>query len=139
MKWWSFLVAFSVVMSPFPGHAQSMPVEPGVWEFTYSIPDPLGGSGLSSVHRTCVRERVVTPARVIAQIPECRVWDAIVRGTSAKWKMRCTTQAGTMAGTGSLRSNTVSVAGSLDLSVSIGALQVPVPGTFKGRRIGKCR
>lgn len=116
-----------------------MQVEPGLWEFTSSLPDPLGGDGGKQVYRTCVRERTITPERVMAQRKECHIWNAVVVGPSAKWEMRCETPAGPMAGSGSLRSNGSTVAGSLQMTMAVGSLEIPMTGRFRGRRVGACR
>lgn len=125
--------------SPAVAFAAGIDVDPGLWEFTSSIPDPTAGDGKPRIYRTCVRERTITPERVMAQRKECRIWNAVAQGTSARWKMRCDTPAGPMTGNGSLRSNGQSVTGSIDLVVTIASLEVPLQGTFRGRRIGACR
>ncbi|HYB99265.1 MAG TPA: DUF3617 family protein [Candidatus Limnocylindrales bacterium] len=143
MMWrWRWLVALMLMMAPCAAAAAGvagMPVEPGLWEFSSSIPDPTGGTAWQQRHRTCVRERVVTPERVMRQLDECRIGSVVIRGSSASWKMRCQTPAGPMAGTGSLRSTTSSVSGVLELAMTFGMLEIPVTGTFKGRRVGKCQ
>ena len=114
-------------------------VEPGLWEFSSSIPDPTSGDGGPRTYRTCVRDRTITPERVMASQKECRIWNAVFSGPSAKWKMRCDTPAGPMSGSGSLRSNGSAVAGSLDFTMMLGSLEVPITGDFRGRRVGACR
>jgi len=120
-------------------HAEGLPVEPGLWEVTWSMPDPLRGEPIRQVERTCVRDRVITAERVNAKMQQCRISNAVIHGPTARWKMRCDTPAGPMTGTGSLRSSPVAVAGSVEMTVALGALEIPVTGAFKGRRIGDCR
>lgn len=124
---------------PAVAFADGLQVEPGLWEFVSSIPDPLSGEPLKQVHRSCVRDRTITPARVMAQIKECRIWNASFKGALVHWKMRCETPAGPMVGNGKLRSIGTSVLGALEMTMALGALEIPVNGTFKGRRIGACR
>lgn len=119
--------------------AAGIDVEPGLWEFTSSIPDPTAGDGGRQVYRTCLREGTITAERVMAQRKECRIANVVVQGPSARWSMRCETPAGPMTGRGSLRSNRQSVAGSLDLVMNVAAFEVPVQGSFRGRRVGPCR
>lgn len=122
-----------------PALAAGLQVEPGLWEFTSSIPDPLAGESGPQVYRTCVRDRTITPETVMARHKECRISNAVFAGPSARWKMLCDTPAGPMAGSGSLRTNGTAVAGSLDFSMQVGALEVPLTGSFRGRRVGDCR
>lgn len=128
-----------LLVSPLPVLAEGLPVEPGLWEISWSMPDPLGGAAVRQTRRTCVRERTITTDRVNAQMTDCRVWNAVFQGPSARWKMRCETPAGPIAGTGSLKSNGRAVSGSVDLAMTIGSLEVPVTGAFKGQRVGDCR
>jgi hypothetical protein len=129
--------AFS--LAPSSAQAAGLQVEPGLWEFTSSIPDPLAGDPGRQVYRTCVRDRTITPERVMAQHKECRISNAVFSGPTAKWRMRCETPAGPMAGSGSLRTNGTAVAGSLDFTMAVGSLEVPLTGSFRGRRVGACR
>lgn len=119
--------------------ASGLEVQPGLWEFRSSLPDPTGSVAQPVVHRTCVRDRVLTPARVMAQVPECRLTDAVVETRAAKWKMRCDTPIGPMAGRGSLRTNGVEVAGTLELTMDVGGFAIPATSPFRGRRLGPCR
>lgn len=114
-------------------------VEPGLWVISWSIPDPLGGEAMSRIERTCVREREITAERVNAKMTACRISSPSVSGSTARWKMRCDTPAGPMSGSGSLRSTPLQVAGTVEMSMSLGALELPVTGTFKGRRVADCR
>lgn len=116
-----------------------MRVEPGMWEFTSSMPDPLGGQPRNQTHRTCVRDSTITPDLVMARVDDCRIHSAAVQGRTAKWKMSCETPIGPMSGSGSLRSTDSAVAGSFQMTLAIGSLEIPANGTFKGRRLGACR
>lgn len=131
-------VVLALLAAPASVLAEGIQVQPGLWEFTSSIPDPLGDSG-SQVYRTCVRDRTITPARVMAAQKECHIWSAVFVGTSARWKMRCETPAGPMVGTGSLRSSGSAVSGSVEMTMAVGALEIPMSGDFRGRRVGACR
>ncbi len=131
------LVLAATAAEPAPSPA--LEVEPGLWEFRSTMTDPFGGELDAASHRTCVRERRITPEMVMARLERCRVSDAVVTGRSATWKMSCQTPAGPMSGTGSLRTNGSAVQGSLDLSMTAGAFEVPVTGNFRGRRLGACR
>ena len=129
-----------LLAAPAPSLASGLAVEPGLWEFTSSIPDPISGEAIRQVHRTCVRERTITPKLVMARMKECRIWNALFQGPSARWKMSCETPLGPMAGRGSLRTTGTAVSGSVDLSMAVvGGFEIPATGTFKGRRVGNCR
>ena len=124
--------------APVPAVAGALEVEPGLWEISWSMPDPLGGSPRGQTSRTCVRERTVTTQRVNSEMTSCRIGNAVFEGTVVRWKMRCETPAGPMTGTGKARSNGTAVAGAVDMSIALGGFEIPVTGTFKGRRIGAC-
>jgi len=130
-----------IVLSTPPSHAATggIRIEPGLWELVSSLPDPFGGEPMRQTHRTCVRDREITPDRVNREVKMCRVWNVNIEGPLAKWRMSCDTPAGPMAGTGSLRSTPTAVAGSLELAMTIGSLEIPVTGSFKARRLGACR
>jgi hypothetical protein len=119
--------------------AAGVGVEPGVWEFSSSLPDPSSGEIRRFTHRECVRERLITPDRVMKRMKECRIWNARFQGPSAKWSMKCDTPAGPIAGGGSLKSNGTRIAGTLDLSYAIGGFEIPFSSPFDGRRVGTCR
>jgi len=129
----------ALLAAPTSLRAEGMQVEPGLWEFTSSMPDPLGGDPVKQSYSTCVRDRTITPARVTAKMKECRIWNAVFAGPSVRWKMSCDTPAGPMNGSGSLRSSGSAVSGSLDVTMAIGALEIPMTGSFRGRRVGPCR
>jgi len=133
------LLVVLLLGAPASASAEGMQVEPGLWEFTSSIPDPMAADPGKQVYRTCVRDRTITPERVMAQRKECRIWNAVFAGASVRWKMRCETPAGPMSGKGSLRSSGSAVSGSLDLTMALGSLEIPLTGTFRGRRVGNCR
>ncbi len=135
----ALFAAAALSVAPRSVHAEGLPVQPGLWEVSWSMPDSLRGEPIRQVERTCVRDRVITAERVNAKMKQCRISNAVFHGPSARWKMRCETPAGPMTGTGSLRSSPVAVAGSVEMTVALGALEIPVTGAFKGRRIGDCR
>jgi hypothetical protein len=134
----TFFALAVLLASPLSAAADGLPVVPGLWEVSWAMPDPLGGDPVRQSQRTCVRERTITTDRVNAQMTQCRVWNAVFKESSARWKMRCDTPAGPITGTGSLRSNGSAVSGSVDMAFAIGSLEVPVTGQFKGRRVGDC-
>ncbi|MFN2428068.1 MAG: DUF3617 domain-containing protein, partial [Candidatus Binatia bacterium] len=106
---------------------------------TSSLPDPLGGDAGSQAHRTCIRERTITPELVMSRLNECRIRNAVVDGPLAKWKMSCDTPAGPMHGSGTLRTNGIAVAGQLEMTMALGSFEIPMSGSFRGRRLGPCR
>lgn len=118
--------------------SEGVQVEPGLWEFTSSLSDPLGGGAVPQTHRTCVREGNITPEVVMKRVRECRIYQASVQGTVARWKMKCSTPAGPMTGSGSLRSAGSAVSGSLEMTFTVGSVQIPTTSSFKGRRVGRC-
>lgn len=129
------LAAAAAESSPPP----ALQVEPGLWEFESTMTDPFGGELATGSHRTCVKDRRITPEMVMARMKHCRVSSAVVHAASANWKMKCQTPAGPMSGTGSLHTNGVAVKGSLDMTMAAGSFEVPVSGSFRGRRLGACR
>jgi len=134
------LVVTAALLSPAtPALCAQMQVEPGLWEFTTSLPEAMGGDSGQQAYRTCVRDRTITQERVTAQLKVCRIWNAVVVGPSAKWKMRCDTPAGPMVGSGSLRSTGSAVAGSVEMTMAVGSFEIPMSGQFRGRRVGACR
>jgi len=135
----TLLIVLALLAAPASVLAEGMQVQPGLWEFSSSLPEPLGGDSGGQVYRTCVRDQTITPERVMAERKECRIWNAVVKGPSVRWKMRCDTPAGPMSGTGSLHSTGSAVAGSVDMTMEIGSLEIPMTGQFHGRRVGACR
>lgn len=131
------LVLAATTAEPAPSAA--LEVEPGLWEFRSTMNDPFGGELDAGSHRACVRDRRITPDMVMARMKQCRITNAVVKGTAATWRMSCQTPAGPMTGTGSLRSNGSAVKGSLDMTMAAGSFEVPVSGRFQGRRVGACR
>jgi hypothetical protein len=134
----SSAIAFAAA-APAAAATSGVRVEPGVWEFSASLPDPSSGQIRRFTHRECVRERLVTAERVQKRITECRLSNARFQETSAKWSMRCDTPAGPIAGGGSLRSSGTRIAGTLDLSYAIGGFEIPFSSPIEGRRVGTCR
>lgn len=129
-----------VLAAPLGAAAEAgIQVQPGLWEFRCSLPDPTGGPSQPLVQRTCVRDRTITPDRVMARMKQCRISDAVIQGATAKWKMKCETPLGPMSGRGSLRTNGTAVAGNLDLTMVVGGFEIPATSPFQGRRIGDCR
>jgi hypothetical protein len=135
----SLLLALALLAAPVAAFADGLQVEPGLWEFSSSLPDQLGGEAAGGVYRTCIRDRSVTPERVMAERKECRITNAVFTGPSARWRMRCETPAGPMNGSGAVRSTGSAVAGSLEMTMAVGGFEVPVSGGFRGRRVGACR
>ena len=117
-----------------------MQVEPGLWELTYTLPDPFGGESLRQVLRACVRSPTVTQDRVNSQMKGCRISNTVFRGAGAWWNMKCETSVGVMSGKGSARGGGSAVAGSAEMSLAtIGGIEIPVIATFQAKRIGACR
>ena len=132
-------VVAALLAAPVCAFADSIQVEPGLWELTISLPDPFGGEPLKQVVRDCVRERNLTAKSVMARVQQCRFRDLSFKGPQVKWKMSCQTPTGPMNGSGSARYNSTSVVGALDLAMTLGSLELPVHGSFKARRVGACR
>src|SRR6266849_2559794 len=130
-----FFAVAVLLASPLSALADGLHVEPGLWEISWSLPDPLSGEPNQQIRRTCVRDRTITSDHINAQMKECHIWNAVFQGPSARWKIRCETPAGPMTGTGSLRSNGSAVSGSVAVAMTFGALEIPVTGEFKGRRV----
>lgn len=123
---------------PATAMAAGVRVVPGLWEFTSSLPDVLGSEAGRQTHRTCIRDSTITPEQVMARLKECRIWDAKVQGALAKWKMKCETPAGPMVGSGSLKTTGSAISGSLDMTFTLGSLEIPATSSFQGRRVGPC-
>lgn len=133
------VVAVLAMLPQAAAAAGGIAVEPGVWEFSSSLPDPSTGEMRSFTHRTCVRDRVITPERVMERMKECRIWNARFQGPTARWNMKCQTPAGPISGGGSLKSSGTAVAGTLDMSYAIGSFEIPLSSPFRGHRVGACR
>ena len=140
--WWKRIFGVLLATAPLttePALAAGLNVEPGLWEVSWSMPNPLGGEPYRQTQRTCVRESTITTDRVNRELSACRVGNAVFEGSLVRWKMRCDTPAGPMTGTGKARSNGTTVLGAVDMSLALGALEIPTTGSFKGKRIGECR
>jgi hypothetical protein len=138
-EWWAAIVL--VLALPVAAGAeravQGVQVEPGLWEFRTSLPEALSAG--AEAYRTCIRERTITPSLVMARQRECRIWNAVFAGPAAKWSMRCETPAGPLPGRGTLRSGGATVSGTLEFTMALGSLEIPMTGEFRGRRLGPCR
>lgn len=133
------LAVVAVLAMPGIAVSEGLRIEPGLWEFTTSHPDPMGGAPTTKVHRECVSDEEMAPQRFPTQMTGCKISEPRSDATSMSWRMSCPSPAGTMNGSATFRSTGTAMSGTIEVTMSVNGQQYSMKNSWKGHRTGDCQ
>ncbi|MGH1538445.1 MAG: DUF3617 domain-containing protein [Gammaproteobacteria bacterium] len=126
---------FSFVFTSL-AHAESVQVEPGLWETKSVVTSPAGTQ--EDVTQECIKESEFSPDSMMDGAPGCTVTDSSFGSNSMQWAISCQEQGITMTGTGHAESSGDAFTGGMEISASFNGQPMNMSTTWQGKRIGAC-
>ena len=120
--------------------ADTLPIVPGLWEFTSTGISQITGQQVSETDTMCVVEDGYDPAKEmeIEDDMDCEVGQSDLDGDTLTFSMSCNTQGGQMTMNAIYQSNGDSVQGTTVVEMSFGGQTMTSESSFTGNRIGDC-
>ncbi len=120
--------------------AETLPIVPGLWEFTSTGINQITGQQVSETDTMCVVEDGYDPEKEmeIEDDMDCEVGESNLNGDTLTFSMSCNTQGGQMTMNAVYQSDGDSVQGTTVMEMSFGGQTMTSESSFTGNRIGDC-
>ena len=131
-------LAVAALLSAAAG-AANLNVEPGLWEATWTINNPLNGQQVSDRRTQCIREREFNPQTLLRQAQGCRVVSEDQRGNEVHFVLACAVQNGASTKVeGRFQNDGTSGKGRLRTEMQMGGMAMNLDTDVTTRRLGPC-
>lgn len=131
-------LAVAALLSGAAG-AANLNVEPGLWEATWTIHNPLNGQQVSDRRTQCIREREFNPQTLLRQAQGCRVVSEEQRGNEVRFVLTCAVPNGASTKVeGRFLNNGTSGKGQLRTEMQMGGMAMNLDTDVITRRLGPC-
>jgi len=117
--------------------AESMKVEPGLWETKSQVISP--GGTHENISQDCIKESEFSPESMMDKNSGCEVIDSSSDAKSMQWTLRCENQGVAMTGDGHAESTGSSITGGMNMNANFNGQEVTMSTTWEGNRIGDCK
>ena len=117
--------------------ADSLPIEPGLWEFTSTGTNPFTGQQESETETECVVEDEYDPAEEMED-ENCEVGESDLDGDTLTFSMSCSMEGGQMTMNAVFQSNGDSAQGTMNIEMTFGGQTMTSERSFSGDRLGDC-
>ena len=120
--------------------ADTLPIDPGLWEFTSTATNPFTGQQESETDTECIVEDEYDPEKEmeIEDDMDCEVGESNLNGDTLTFSMSCNTQGEQMTMNAVYQSDGDTVQGTMVIEMSFGGQTMTSEGSFAGKRIGDC-
>lgn len=119
--------------------AASINVEPGLWEATWTINNPLNGQQVTDRRTQCIREREFNPRSLLRQAQGCRVVSEDQQDNRVRFVLACAVEGGaTTQVTGDFQHHGTSGTGTLRTQMQMGGMAMNLDTQVATRRLGPC-
>ncbi len=118
--------------------ADTLPIDPGLWEFTSTGINQITGQQESETDTQCVVEDEYDPTTMMEDDMDCEVGESNLDGNTLTFSMSCNTQGGQMTMNAVYQSDGDSVQGTTVMEMSFGGQTMTSESSFTGNRIGDC-
>ena len=135
-------LAAAALLSATAG-AANLNVEPGLWEATWTISNPLNGQQVTDRRTECIRERAFNPRSLLRQAQGCRVVSEDQQGNRVRFVLACAIEGGATTGatttvTGDFQHHGTSGTGTLRTQMQMGGMAMNLDTEVATRRLGPC-
>ncbi len=118
--------------------ADTLPIDPGLWEFTSTSINPFTGQQETETDTECMVEDEYDPATIMEDDMDCEVGESNLDGDTLTFSMSCNTQGGQMTMNTVYQSDGDTVQGTMVMEMSFGGQTMTSEESFAGKRIGDC-
>lgn len=119
--------------------AANLSVEPGLWEATWTVNNPLSGQQITDRRTECVREREFNPRSLLRQAQGCQVLSEEQQGNHIRFSLECTLEGGARTRVdGDFQHQGTSGSGTLRTRMQVGDMSLNLDTSVATRRIGPC-
>ena len=119
-------------------NADALPMEPGMWESTYNMQNPMTGQMQSNTSTECIQESEFDPQRMLPESEGCQVAESDLSGNTLTFVLQCNMQGAEMSMKGVYTSNGDSGEGTTEMTMSFGGQSFTSNGSFTAKRVGSC-
>ena len=140
MKKFIFIATPICMMFTNLATADTLPIDPGLWEFTSISTNPFTGQQESETDTECMVEDEYDPEKEmeIEDDMDCEVGESNLDGNTLTFSMSCNTQGGQMTMNAVYQSDGDSVQGTTVVEMSFGGQTMTSESSFTANRIGDC-
>jgi len=134
------LTGLAAVLISGTGHAEGVPIQPGMWEMTSTMTMTMMKEPQTNTAKQCIEEDELNPENFnVDPDNPCKFSDIKIDGNTASWSINCPTQGGmTMDGTWQFTSHGDSITGSGSMSTEMSGQTFGFDMAWSGKRIGDC-
>ena len=138
MKKFIFIAAQICMIFTNLAIADTLPIDPGLWEFTSTSTNSFTGQQETETDTECVVEDEYDPATMMEDEDDCEMLESNLNGDTLTFSMSCGLQMGNMTMNGVYQSDGDTVQGTMVMEMSFGGQTMTSEGSFAGKRIGDC-
>ena len=133
-------LAASLFITNSVNAADSISIEPGMWEMTSTMTTPMFPQPRVETVKECMTEEKISPKDLLdaEDTGECQITESNVSGNSMTWAMQCNNPGGTMTGSGNFTSKGDSASGSMNMNMNFEGQSISMEMSWEGKRIGSC-
>jgi hypothetical protein len=129
----------SLVLSATTMAADSITIEPGMWEVTTKMTSPMSPQPRVETSKECMKDASISPDDLAPNDGDgCSITESDISGNAMNWSMQCTSPGGVMTGGGNFTSNGDSGHGSMTMNMKIEGQSFDMQMEWQGKRIGSC-
>ena len=119
--------------------ADSIPIEPGMWETTMTMTSPMFPQPRVETASECVDQSSFGIEDLMpADQSDCSIVESSVDGNTLSWKMQCQMQGGSGEGGGTFKSDGDKGTGEMYMNMTIQGQSIEMQNTWQGKRTGPC-
>lgn len=132
-------VCFIYLFSSHIFAADSIPVEPGMWETTMTMTSPMFPQPRVETTTECVDTSEFSINDLMpADESDCTIVESNVDGNTLSWKMQCQMQGGSGEGSGTFKSNGDNGTGEMYMKMTVQGQSFEMQNSWEGKRTGPC-
>lgn len=137
MKFLIHSVILAMVLSIPVASADSLPVEPGLWETTVTSTNSFTGTQTQTT-KECVTIDAFDPKTLFKDAEGCKVVDSDVNGNVLTFSMDCNVDGGQGTFSGRYQSEGDTGSGEMNMEMSFNGQTMTMESTMESRRLGDC-
>lgn len=129
---------FTVAFFPALSGAAELKINPGLWETTMTMTNPMTGQPTVKTSKECVRERSFDPATMMEGAQGCTLARNELNGDTLNFQMNCDMEGSKAVVTGEYQTDGKTGRGNMDMEVNAGGMKMSMNMNWTGKRLGDC-
>ena len=119
-------------------NAESLPINPGLWETTMTRTDPFGGEPVTETQSKCVTETSFDPATMMDGAQGCAISQDDLEGNKLTFAMECDTHGAKSTMNGMYETDGQTGTGDMEVQVKAAGMDMSMQMRWTTRRTGDC-